>query len=448
MKGKDSSALVFRDFDRDYRMLERGSGIYLYDEDGKQYIDGTSGSAAVANIGHGVPEVIEAIEQSVREYAYCPSHFFANRHAMKLAELLASIAPEGLEYVWLVSDGSEATETAVKFARQYHLVRGNSSKSLVISRWNSYHGATLSALGFGGESYRRRSFLPLYQNMPHIPANYCYRCDYDLTYPDCGLRCARALEDEILRQGPDNVAAFIAEPVVGAALGAVPAVDGYFATIREICDRYDVVFIADEVMTGFGRTGCMFGIDNWEVKPDIIACAKGLTGGYVPLGAVILHEKIIRTMVEGGQNVITGHTYSAHHLIAAAATAAVQYVLDQDLVNRSRNAGDYFMKKLLALKEKEIVGDVRGKGLFIGIEFVKNKQTKEPFPPEAQISACVGEAALENGLITYPGTGSVKGASGDHILLAPPLTISHDQIDEIVDILDRAITIVERDVNR
>jgi adenosylmethionine-8-amino-7-oxononanoate aminotransferase len=426
-------------------MLERGSGVYLYDEDGKKYIDGCSGSAAVANIGHGVPELIEAIEKSVREYAYCPSHFFANRHAIRLAELLASIAPDGLDYVWLVSDGSEATETAVKFARQYQLVRGNSSKSLVISRWHSYHGATLGALGFGGQPYRRKSFLPLYQNMPHIPANYCYRCEYNLTYPDCGVRCAWALEDEILRQGPENVAAFIAEPVVGAALGAVPAVDEYFAIIREICDRYDVVLIVDEVMTGFGRTGHMFGIDNWDVKPDIIACAKGLTGGYVPLGAVIMHQKIIKAMVERGQNVITGHTYSAHHLMAAAATAAVQYVLDQDLVDRSRNVGEYFIKKLQVLMEKEIVGDVRGKGLFIGIEFVKDKETKEPFLPEAQIAARVGEEALENGLITYPGTGNVKGVSGDHILLAPPLTISLDQIDDIVEILDRAITTVERD---
>ena len=446
MEGKESPALIFRDFERDYRIIERGAGIYVYDEDGQQYMDGASGSAAVANIGHGVQEVIEAIERHVREYAYCPSHYFANRPAMELAELLASISSNGLSQVWLVGDGSEATETAVKFARQYHVARGNPSKSIVISRWLSYHGATLGALGFGGHSERRSTFLPLYQNMPHIPAAYCYRCPFGLTYPDCDVRCAWALEEEIQFQGPQNVAAFIAEPVVGAALGAVPPVDEYFGIIREICTRYDVIFIADEVMTGFGRTGQMFGMQNWEVTPDMMACAKGITGGYVALGAVIMEEKIIQTMKEAGQNVISGHTYSAHHLMAAVGLAVVQYILDNDLVNRAQENGAYFIEKLDMLTAHKIVGDVRGKGLFAGLELVKDKETKEPFEAERRIGARVGSEALERGLITYPGTGNVNGVLGDHILMAPPLIITRTQIDEMVEILDQAISSVEANV--
>lgn len=443
MKGKESPALIFRDFERDYRLLERGEGIYLYDADGKRYIDGTSGSAAVTNIGHGVQQVMKAVETHIRQYAYCPSHYFANRPAMELAELLASITPEGLNKVWLVSDGSEATETAVKFARQYHLARGNPSKSLIISRWLSYHGATLGALGFGGHAIRRSPYLPLYRNMPHIPPAYCYRCEYGATYPECDMQCAWALENEIRRQGPENVAAFIAEPIVGAALGAVPPVDEYFGIIRGICDRYNVLFIADEVMTGFGRTGEIFGMDNWGVKPDLMACAKGISGGYVPLGAVIMDEEIIHTMQEAGQDVIAGHTYCAHHLIAAVAIAVVQYMIDEDLVDRSRENGAYFIEKLYSLKSHEIVGDVRGRGLFVGVEFVLDKATKKPFPAEDQVAARIGSEALDLGLITYPGTGNVNGDQGDHILLSPPLIIDCEQIDEIVAILDDSISRVE-----
>jgi adenosylmethionine-8-amino-7-oxononanoate aminotransferase len=446
VKGRESAALIFRDFERNYPLIEHGEGIYLFDIDGKRYIDGSSGSCAVTNIGHGVREVIEAVQANIREYAYCPSHCFANRRALELAELLASIAPQGLNQVWLVSDGSEATETAVKFARQFHVVRGKPLKSLVISRWLSYHGATLGALGYGGHPFRRGLFLPLCQNMPHIPPAYCYRCDFDLTYSACDLQCAWALEKEIRRQGPENVAAFIAEPVVGAALGAVPPVDEYFAIIREICDRHDVIFIADEVMTGFGRTGEMFGMGNWGVKPDIMACAKGVSGGYLPLGAVIMDERIIHTMKDAGQNVISGHTYCAHHLMAAAASAVVQYIIRNGLVGRSRENGAYFIEQLKALKAHEIVGDVRGIGLFAGLEFVKDKEAKEPFAAQKQVANRIGTKALTRGLITYPGTGNLDGVKGDHILMAPPLIIERDQIDEIVAILDASISDVENEL--
>ncbi|MFA5810651.1 MAG: aminotransferase class III-fold pyridoxal phosphate-dependent enzyme, partial [Thermoleophilia bacterium] len=312
----ENTTLIVRDFKQKYRMIDRAEGIYVYDTDGKRYIDGTSGSAAVSSIGHGVPEVVNAIHTQLQKYAYSPGHYFANEPARELADLLASITPQGLNQVWLVCDGTEATEAAVKFARQYHQEAGRPTKSLVISRWQSYHGATIAALGYGGHTYRRRKFYPMYENTPHVPAAYCYRCYFGQKYPQCGIRCAQALDQEIQQQGPQNVAAFIAEPLVGAALGAVAPVKEYFPMIREICDRHEVLLIADEVMTGFGRTGEMFAMQHWNVKPDIMTCAKAISGGYVPLGAAVLDEKIIALMKRKDSNVISGHTYGSHHVMA------------------------------------------------------------------------------------------------------------------------------------
>jgi adenosylmethionine-8-amino-7-oxononanoate aminotransferase len=443
MNRKSHTALIFRDFEKTYPFISHGAGVYLFDENGKKYIDGSSGSAAVTNIGHGVREIVSVIEAEAKRLAYCPSHYFANRSAVELADLLVEVAPEGLNRVWLVSDGSEATENAVKLARQYQIVKGTPSKSVIICRWQSYHGATLAALGFGGLTSRRKAYLPLFVDSPHIPAAYCYRCYFQREYPSCGIQCAWSLEKMIKEVGPENVAAFIAEPVVGAALGAVPPVDEYFQIIRRICDKYDVLFIADEVMTGFGRTGEMFGVDNWKVKPDLMTCAKGISGGYVPLGAVIADGKILDLMKKNKSNFISGHTYSAHHLIAAVGVEAIRYILKNDLVAKARENGRYFMQEMKNLGTHPIVGDVRGKGLFAGIEIVRDKKTKEPFASKDQISAKIGAEALKRGLITYPGAGSVDGVEGDHILMAPPLIIERSEIDQVVSILDDSITIVE-----
>ena len=439
-------AFIFRDFEKEYPVIEHGEGIYLYDENGKKYIDAASGSAAVTNIGHGVEEVAQAIETQSRKYAYCPCHYFANRPAMELAELLATIAPEGLNKVWLVSDGSEATEAAVKLARQFQVLKGYHSKSVIISRWQSYHGATLGALSWSGVTARRSIYHPLLKNTPHIAPAYCYRCYFGKTYPECGILCALALEKMIRQLGAENVAAFIAEPVVGAALGAVPPPDEYFQIIREICDKYDVVFIADEVMTGFGRTGELFGLNNWNVIPDIIACAKGISGGYVPLGAVIAHEKIFELLKEKRSNIVTGHTYSAHHVIAAVAVVVIKYILSKDLVAKSKENGFYMLNQMMRLLEHQIVGNIRGIGLFAGIEFVQDKASKKPFEPSERIASRIGSAALKRGLITYPGTGSVDGAKGDHILIAPPLIINKSEIDEIISLLRESIGEIESQV--
>jgi adenosylmethionine-8-amino-7-oxononanoate aminotransferase len=447
MNKKKHTALIFRDFEKEYPFLSHGEGIYLFDESGKRYIDGSSGSAAVSNIGHGVKEIVSVIETEAKRLAYCPSHYFASRSALELADLLVEVAPDGLNNVWLVSDGSEATENAVKLARQYHLERGNGTKSVVICRWQSYHGATLGALGFGGLTLRRKKYSPLFVDSPHIPAAYCYRCYFEKEYPSCGILCARSLEKTIREVGPENVAAFIAEPVVGAALGAVPPVEQYFPIIRDICNRYDVLLIADEVMTGFGRTGEMFGIDHWKVKPDLMTCAKGISGGYVPLGAVLVDGRIVDLMKRNKSNIVSGHTYSAHHLISAVGLEAVKYILKHDLVGKARQNGQYFLQELKKLSIHAIVGDIRGIGLFAGIELVKNNATREPFAPGEQVAAKIGVEALKRGLITYPGSGSVDGVMGDHILMAPPLIIERAEIDQIVSVLDESIEYVQKGVS-
>lgn len=439
--GSDSH-LIFRDFTRSYPEIVKGEGVYLFDREGRRYLDGTSGSAAVCNLGHGVAEIAHAATQELERYAYCPCHSFANAPSMELARLLAEIAPGQLNRVWTVSDGSEATEAAVKLARQYQVIRGHAAKCKVISRWQSYHGATLTALGYGGLSGRRRIYSPFFSNVHHIPPAYCYRCPFDKVYPVCDVRCAHALETEIRQLGPENVAAFIAEPIVGSALGCVPPPADYFARIRDICKRYDVVFIADEVMTGFGRTGEWFGITHWSVVPDIIACAKGLSGGYLPLGAVIVDETIIHAMIEQGSNIVSGHTNSAHHVTAAAGVAAIEYMRSHGLVARARDIGSYFETAMQSLARLPMVGDVRGRGLFVGVELVCDPQTKEPFHPSARIAHRVEAAALERGLVTYPGTGCVDGARGDHILMAPPLIITRSEIDELVRILEASILTV------
>ena len=438
--------LIFRDFKRTFPTILKGEGIYLFDETGKKYLDGTSGSAAVCNLGHSVTEISRAVAEEMDRYAYCPCHCFANRPSVELAALLADIAPGRLNRAWTVSDGSEATEAAVKLARQYQVLKGNPSKSKVITRWQSYHGATLMALGYGGLSGRRRIYSPFFCNVHHIPPAYCYRCPFNHTYPGCDVLCARALETEIRQLGPENVAVFIAEPIVGSALGCAPPPDEYFGIIRKLCDEYDVVFVADEVMTGFGRIGHWFGIDHWSVVPDIIACAKGISGGYLPLGAIIVDERIVGAMIDADSNIISGHTNSAHHVTAAAGVAAIKYIQVHDLVQRAREMGAYFEAGMQSLADLPLVGDVRGRGLFMGFELVRDKNTKEPFAPAARMAHRVEAAALERGLITYPGTGCVDGDRGDHILMAPPLIIRRSEIDELVGILAAAIRTVTKEL--
>jgi adenosylmethionine-8-amino-7-oxononanoate aminotransferase len=444
-----NEVLVHRDWQRQFPKVARTEGIYVYDENGRRYIDGSGGSSVVVTIGHGVREVLDAVVEQAERFWFHPAHAFANEPSLQLSDMIGALAPGEMRdacKVWLTCTGTDAVDDAARLARQYFVERGEPSRYQIISRWQAFHGNNIAVAGFSGITGRRRSFMPMYVNMPHIPPAYCYRCPYEHTYPECGLLCARALEREIRQQGPENVAAFIAEPVVGAALGAVPAPPGYFQAIRDICDRYGVLWIADEVMTGWGRTGAMFGVDHWGVTPDIIATAKGISSGYAPIAAIIARDSIWEPLERNSSAFRAGHTLNANPISCAASRAVLNYLLDHDLVSNCREVGDYFLGRLHELLAYDVVGDVRGKGLMLGIEFVANRATKQPFPPEMRVSRRVEDAAFERGLVIYSCTGSVDGLMGDMILIAPPLIITREQVDDFMAILHAAIQDVAREL--
>jgi adenosylmethionine-8-amino-7-oxononanoate aminotransferase len=444
-----NEVLVHRDWQRRYPRVVRAEGIYIYDEDGRRYIDGSGGSSVVVTIGHGVRAVWDAVAAQAERFWFYPAHLFTNEAALELGDRIASLAPGAMKNackVWLTCTGTDAVDDAVRLARQYFVERGEPSRYLVISRWQAFHGNNIAVAGFSGHTFRRRAFMPMYVNMPHIPPAYCYRCPFEKALPECKLLCARALEREIRQQGPENVAAFIAEPVVGAALGAVPAPPGYFQVIREICDRYGVLFIADEVMTGWGRTGAMWGVEHWGVTPDIIATAKGISSGYAPIAAVLARNEIWEPLEKKGSAFRAGHTLNANPISCAASNAVLRYLVENDLVAHCRQVGAYFLERLRELLQYDIVGDVRGLGLMLGLELVRDKGTKEPFPPEMRVSRRLEEAAFARGLVIYSCTGSVDGVAGDMILMAPPLIITESQVDEFMSILHASIAAVQQEV--
>lgn len=437
--------VFYRNPSKFYPTAVKGQGIYIFDATGKRYIDG-SGGAVVVCIGHDAPEVREAMLSQAGQIAFAHGSQFTSKPAMQLAEKLVGMAPDGLQRVYYLSGGSEGIETAMKMARQFQVDRGKPSKFKVISRWSSYHGNTLGALALSGHTGRRRYYQPLIQHTPHIAPAYCYRCPFSRSPESCNLECAQDLEKTILYEGPDSVSAFIAEPVIGATAGAVVPRDGYLQRIREICDTYDVLLIADEVMTGIGRTGRNFGVDHWNVCPDLLVCAKGLAGGYTPLFCVVATEEIHRTIKEGNGAFVHGHTYSQNPLSCAVGLSVLEVIEQRSLVERSRIMGDSLLEKLQPLMDLPMVGDVRGLGLFAGVEFVRDKDAKTPFDPSAQVSAKVTATAFDKGLIIYPGSGGADGVHGDHVLLAPPFTITEAEIDELVDVLRQSIEEVGRQV--
>lgn len=418
----------------------RGQGAYIYDAQGKAYLDG-SGGAAVSCLGHGDPDVIAAVQAQIGDMAYAHSGFFTSAPAEELADVLIANAPGDLDRVYLLSGGSEATEAAIKLARQFFLETGQPERRHLIARRQSYHGNTLGALAVGGNAARRAQFDPLLIDVSHISPCYEYvlRAE-DETAEAYGLRAAQELEDEILRLGKDNVMAFLAEPVVGATLGAVPAVAGYYRRIREICDTYGVLLILDEVMCGIGRTGHLFACDAEGIAPDILCIAKGLGAGYQPIGAMLCTHQIYDAICAGSGFFQHGHTYQGHPVAAAAALAVVTKVIDQGLVARVTQQGDVLQA---ALKERfgqhPNVGDIRGRGLFWGLELVDDRSLKRPFAPQKGVASRLGAAAFEAGLICYPMAGTRDGTHGDHVLLAPPFIIEDAQIDELVGKLEIAI---------
>ncbi len=446
---KPNETAVHRRWDWDYPIMARAEGIYLWDTNGKRYIDGSGGSAVVTSVGHAVSEIPQAMAKQAEAYSFYPAHVFSNPRLLELADIIADIAPGELRdncKIWMTVTGSEATDDAARLARQYWVLKGQPSKSIVIGRWQAFHGNNIFAASMSGLTSRRQIYTPMFRDMPKIPPAFCYRCPYEKTYPQCKLLCARALEDAICQSGPENVAAFIAEPVVGAALAACPAPEGYFQVVRQICDRYDLLFIADEVMTALGRTGKMWGIEHWDVTPDIIALSKSLTCGYFPVAAVVGRNEIWETLRASDGHFLAGHTLNASVIGMAAAIETIKYIQKHDLVENARVVGAYFLEQLQSLLDYRTVGDVRGKGMLVGWEFVTDKETKEPFPPQNQTQRLFSGLTFERGLVTYPCAGTVRGLAGDTILMAPPLITTKAQIDEIMAILHDSMRAFEAQV--
>jgi hypothetical protein len=411
----------------------KGDGPYIIDQTGKRYLDACS-SAAVSCLGHSYPRIIEAIKQQLDQIAFAHTAFFSSEPAESLAEFLISRAPEGIEKVYFVSGGSEANEAALKLARQYFVEIGQHERFYFIARQQSYHGNTLGVLAVGGNIGRRTIYEPILRSGTLISPCYAYRGkrdnEDDETY---GLRVANELETAILALGPERVAAFIAEPIVGATSGAVPPVRNYFKRIRNICEKYGVLLILDEVMCGMGRTGSLFACDQEDLKPDMITVAKGLGGGYQPVGALLLQKKIYETIVAGSGFFQHGHTYIGHSLACAAALAVQMEIEEQNLLENVCLQGKLLYEALCAeFLGNNYIGDIRGRGLLWGLELVADRNTKEPFDPQLKLHEQIKLNALENGLMCYPGSGTADGVKGNHILLAPPYTISSKHIEEIV----------------
>ena len=420
--------------------VSHGEGAYLFDQSGKAYLDG-SGGAAVSCLGHGDAHVSAAIKAQIDKVAFAHTGFFTSDPAEALADRLIALAPEGLDRVYFVSGGSEAMEAALKLARQYYLEVGQAERRHVIARRQSYHGNTLGALATGGNVWRREPFQPLLIDVTHVSPCYDYRgrhaAETTEAYAD---RLIAELEAEIARLGPETVMAFVAEPVVGATLGAVPAVEGYFARIREACDRHGILLILDEVMCGMGRTGTLFASEPEGIAPDICAIAKGLGGGYQPIGAMMCTGAIYDAVATGSGFFQHGHTYMAHPTACAAGLAVVERLIDDDVLSRVQPVGTELFEALQErFSQHPHVGDIRGRGLFLGLEIVKDRTTKTPFDPKESIHAKVKKAAFQAGLICYPMGGCIDGQNGDHVLLAPPFILSSDQVGELVEKLGTAI---------
>ncbi len=420
-----------------------GDGVYIYDTDGKPYLD-ACGGAAVSCLGHNHPVVKTAITTQLEKIAYAHSGFFTTQVAEELATQLAAIAPEDLNHTYFTCGGSEAVETGLKLARQYYVERGENKRHKFISRRQSYHGNTLGALAVGGNQWRREPYSPLLIQNYTIAPCYSYRDRPDSESPfEYGQRMANELETMILSEGADTIIGFIAEPVVGATMGATPAVEGYFQRIRRICDQYGILLILDEVMCGMGRTGTWFAQEQDNVQADIVTIAKGLGAGYQPIGATICSDSIYNTIRDGSGFFQHGHTYMAHATAMAGSLAVINILHNENLVATVHERGQQLHKKLQSrFNQHPNVGDIRGRGLFLALELVADKHSKKPLAPESKVHDKIKAAAMNLGLMIYPMAGTIDGQSGHHILLAPPFIISENQLDELVDKLEQAITTV------
>ncbi|OZG74456.1 aspartate aminotransferase family protein [Hahella sp. CCB-MM4] len=417
-----------------------GQGPYIVDSTGKQYLDGCGG-AAVSSLGHSHPRVLAAIKQQIEAIPFAHTGFFTNAAAEELADLLAESAPGHLNHVYFTSGGSESMEAALKLARQYFLEKGQSSKRYFIARRQSYHGNTLGALGVGGNQWRRAPYEPLMAPANLIAPCYAYRDRWnDESEWEYGQRVAEELSSVIAEQGAENILAFVAEPVVGATAGAVPAVPGYFKRVGEICRQHDILLILDEVMCGMGRTGTLFACEQDDVVPDMIAIAKGLGAGYQPIGALMVSDGIYDAIAEGTGYFQNGHTYMGHPTACAAALAVQKVIREDGLLEQVNGlSGQLFPLLHERFGSHPLVGDIRGRGLFIGLEMVRDRITKAPLPETTLMHKLIKAFALEEGLMCYPMAGTIDGRLGHHVLLAPPFILNTSQLEELVDKLYVAV---------
>jgi len=413
----------------------RGEGCWIIGSDGRRYLD-ASGQAAVVSIGHGVAEIGRAMAEQSEKIAFAHTTQFHSEPAEKLAARLLAIAPGNFQNggrVYFTSGGSEATETAIKLARQYFLETGQPTRYRVLSRKQSYHGSTLGAMSVSGNVGRRAPYAPMIPEWGHVAPCFCYHCPFDKTFPKCNLACADDLDAFLRTNDAASASAFLFEPVVGATLGAAPAVDGYTARIAEICRKYGILVIADEVMTGMGRTGKPFASEHWGLEPDIILIGKGIASGYAPLGAVLVAPRIVEAFERGTAAFMHGFTYQAHPVATAAGNAVFDYLEAHKLFERVAPAGEMLRKSLAKLESHPHVGQVRGLGLLQGVEFVKNRTAREPFPKEAGIAEKIRQAALGKNVLLYPGQGTVDGTRGDHVLLAPAFMLRAEECELIAE---------------
>jgi adenosylmethionine-8-amino-7-oxononanoate aminotransferase len=432
--------ILHRQISHSYPVAATARGVIIHDSAGKEYID-ASGGAAVSCLGHSHPDVLAAMHKQLDQFAYAHTSFFTSQVAEELADDLIAHAPEGISRVFYVSGGSEAVEAALKLARQYFVERGELQRRFIIGRRQSYHGVTLGALAVGGRDWQRKQFGPLMIETHHVSPAYEYRDKRaGETAEAYGVRLAEELESKIDELGGENVIAFVAETVVGATLGAVPAVPGYFRRVREICNRHGILLILDEVMCGMGRTGTLHACEQEGINPDLMAIAKGVGGGYAPIGALLIQERIFNTIAEGSGAFLHSHTYMGHPLACAAALAVQRVIRSDNLLENVRRQGDYLSRRLNErFGNHPFVGDLRGRGLFQGIEIVSDRGTKEPFDPSYRLHARIKHEAMARGLMVYPMGGTVDGTRGDHVLLAPPFIIDSAAIDAIVERLGDAI---------
>jgi adenosylmethionine-8-amino-7-oxononanoate aminotransferase len=425
----NDTALFPRHFRKAFPIAVRGEGSWIFSADGRKFLD-AAGQAAVVNIGHGVPEIGRAMAGQSLQLAFAHTSQFHSEPAEKLAARLLELAPPNFRNggrVYFTSGGSEATETAIKLVRQYHLERGQLARYRVLSRRQSYHGSTLGAMTVSGNVARRAPYQPLLAEWGHIAPCFCYHCPFDKFFPQCQVACADDLDSFLTANDAGSIAAFIFEPVVGATLGAAVPPEGYVACIADVCRKRGILLIADEVMTGMGRSGKPFAVQHWDVEPDIILTGKGIASGYAPLGAVLVASSVVDTFENGSGAFKHGFTYQAHPVATAAGNAVLDYIEANNLFERVAPAALALRTALAPLESHRHVGEIRGLGLLLGIEFVRDKSTRAPFDPSQAVAEKVRSAAMDEGVLTYPTQGCIDGTRGDHILLAPPFIIKPEE---------------------